>query len=345
MPGERNAAAKFHLSLNVTDLGRAVEFYQVLFGVPPAKRHEDYAKFEVEDPPLIFSLSPRKPGPGGSLSHLGLRVSTPEALLQTQERLAAAGICTQEQDGTVCGYARQDKLWTRDPDGNFWEVYLLEEDVDPASVRRALDGQAAVAEPVAPARTWEHYVTHPFDRIPHEDGSLDEVLLTGTLNGALDAECRAFAASEAFRVLKPGGRVVAHGLMSDAPLTGEQPVLPGMAAMVSRVPDRLEAEAWLRGAGFVGLQVQKLTPAPWFVHEGIGLREVKIAAFKPPAAEEGATRDLLYKGPFARVRVDGDREFSRGERVTVPESVWRQLRLGASAPQFLFFEPGEAACG
>jgi catechol 2,3-dioxygenase-like lactoylglutathione lyase family enzyme len=53
---------KFHLSLNVTDLDRAIDFYQVLFGAPPAKRHDDYAKFEVDDPPVVFSLVPRAAG-------------------------------------------------------------------------------------------------------------------------------------------------------------------------------------------------------------------------------------------------------------------------------------------
>lgn len=331
---------KFHLSLNVSDLGRAVEFYRVLFGAEPAKRYEDYAKFELEDPPVIFSLAPRAPGPGGSLSHLGFRVPTEDALRAVQERLAAAGTCTQDQNGTVCGYARQDKVWTRDPDGNFWEVYLLEEEIDPASLRRSLEGPAARLEPREGPVVWEHYITHPLSQpIPHEDGALDEVLLTGTLNEPFDVEARAFAVAEAYRVLKPGGRVVLHGLMSDRPLPGTHPELPGMAAMVSRVPARDEAEALLLDAGFVGVQVVKLTPEPWFVHEGIGLREVKVIAWKAPPEEAGATRQVLYKGPFISASIDGGWEFRRGERVAVPERVWQQLRLGVSAEQFLFFEP------
>src|ERR1700677_594744 len=93
---------KFHLSLNVGDLGRSVAFYYQLFGVQPAKCHPDYAKFELEDPPVIFSLVPHRPAPGGSLSHLGFRVENAEAVRQAQERLASVGICTQDQTGTVC---------------------------------------------------------------------------------------------------------------------------------------------------------------------------------------------------------------------------------------------------
>src|SRR5271156_3908714 len=98
---------KFHLSLNATDLARSVAFYRVLFGRDPAKRHDDYAKFELDDPPVVFSLAPRAPGPGGSLSHLGFRVASADAVQEAQERLTAAGLCCEDQKGTTCGYAKQ----------------------------------------------------------------------------------------------------------------------------------------------------------------------------------------------------------------------------------------------
>jgi catechol 2,3-dioxygenase-like lactoylglutathione lyase family enzyme len=330
----------FHLSLNVTDLGRSIDFYRILFGVEPAKRHDDYAKFELTDPPVVFSLVPRAAGPGGSLSHLGFRVASAEAVRRTQERLAAAGICTQDQNGTVCGYARQDKVWAKDPDGNFWEVYVLEEDVEPAVVRRSLEGRAARVEPAAGPIVWEHYVTSRLQGpIPHADASVDEVRLTGTFNAPLEESARRFIVCEAGRVLKPGGKVVTHGLMGDRALTGEQPKLPGLAAMVSRVPGRDEALALLATAGFVGVQVVKLTESPWFVHDGVGLREVKVVGWKPFPAADSETRVVLYKGPFAQATADGGWTFLRGRRVRVPAAMWDHLRLGSSAEQFLFFEP------
>jgi SAM-dependent methyltransferase len=340
---------KFHLSLNVTDLGRSIAFYRVLFDREPAKCHDDYAKFELDDPPVIFSLVAHAPGPGGSLSHLGFRVGGGDEVRQARERLTAAGLCCAEQTGTVCGYARQDKFWVKDPDGNFWEVYHIEEDVEPAIVRRSLEGPSARLEESGSSSgqvVWEHYVTHSATGpIPHASGSVDEVRLTGTFNAALDESARALLLAEAFRVLKPGGRVVTHGLMADRPLPGEQPKLPGLAAMVSRVPARAEVVAALRAAGFVQVQAVKLTEKPWFVHDGVGLREVKFVAHRPPS-DAAETRQLLYKGPFAEAAVDGGHTFRRGERVTVPAALWQQLRLGAGAEQFLFFEPGEArTCG
>src|SRR5579885_1947253 len=240
---------KFHLSLNVADLGRSIDFYRILFDVEPAKLHDDYAKFELEDPPVIFSLVPRAPGAGGSLSHLGFRVPSAEQLQRTKERLETAGICTQDQNGTVCGYARQDKVWTKDPDGNFWEVYVVEEDVEPAVVRRSLEEPAAQQSTPSGPVVWEHYVTQRSDEpAPHADDSVDEVRLTGTFNAPLDEMARLFIVREAFRLLKPGGKVVTHGLMGDRPLPGAQPKLPGLAAMVARVPVRDEAIAFLRAA-------------------------------------------------------------------------------------------------
>src|SRR5262245_62071810 len=333
---------KFHLSLNVTDLGRSIDFYRVLFGVEPAKSHDDYAKFEIEDPPVVFSLVPRAPGPGGSLSHLGFRASSAEQLRATQDRLAAAGICTQDQNGTVCGYARQDKFWVTDPDGNFWEVYLIEEDVDPISVRRSVEGPAARQEPAAVASAvWEHYVAEPFaGAIPHADESLDEARLTGTFNAALDEATLARVVGEAFRALKPGGKVVTHGLLGDRPLPGGQPKLPGLAWLAARVPALAEVIAHLRAVGFVGAQLVKLTEKPWFVHDGVGLREVKVVAWKPAGASTTEMRKVLYKGPFAEARADGGWVFPRGARVEVPAAVWHQLRLGPGAEQFLFLDAG-----
>jgi catechol 2,3-dioxygenase-like lactoylglutathione lyase family enzyme len=347
MPGVTvDAPITFHLSLNVAELGRSIEFYRVLFGIEPAKRHDDYAKFELHDPPLVFSLVPRAAGAGGSLSHLGFHVRSNDEICRIQARLTSAGICTQEQNGTVCGYARQDKIWVRDPDANFWEVYVVEEDVEPAVVRHHREEVGPGTGPALGLVVWEHYVTETADQpIPHADSSVDEVKLTGTFNAPLSDAARAFVVGEAYRVLKPGGKVVAHGLAADRPLTGNAPKLPGLAALVSRVPTRAEIITALRSVGFIGLQLVKLTETPWFVHDGVGLREVKWVAWKPTARAPGETRQVLYRGPFTHATIDGGRVFPRGQRITVPEEVWQNLHLGETAEQFLFIEPAAAgAC-
>src|SRR5262249_56131500 len=101
-------AVRFHLSLNVTDLKRSVAFYRVLFGTEASKCHDDYAKFDLADPPVVFSLTPHPAVPGGSLSHLGLRVPDADALCAVRRRLEDAGLATQCQEDTVCAYAPQN---------------------------------------------------------------------------------------------------------------------------------------------------------------------------------------------------------------------------------------------
>src|SRR5262249_40216046 len=100
---------KFHASLNVSDLGRSVAFYTALFGSGPAKHYADYAKFEIDTPPVVVSLKPKRACAGGPLNHLGLRLVTVEQLRAVQQRLKEVGARIGEQDDVKCCYARQTK--------------------------------------------------------------------------------------------------------------------------------------------------------------------------------------------------------------------------------------------
>ena len=52
-----------------------------------------------------------------------------EQVLAVKERLQAAGLATFDEMDTTCCYAKQDKIWVHDPDGNAWEVYALTDDL------------------------------------------------------------------------------------------------------------------------------------------------------------------------------------------------------------------------
>jgi catechol 2,3-dioxygenase-like lactoylglutathione lyase family enzyme len=45
-----------HLSINVSNVSESVEFYKKVFGVNPQKQTADYAKFDLKDPSLNFSM-------------------------------------------------------------------------------------------------------------------------------------------------------------------------------------------------------------------------------------------------------------------------------------------------
>ena len=116
-----------HLSLNVSDVSRSRDFYSAFFGIPPAKEKPGYVKFVTSYPTIHLALNEtgRRPDPKGSLSHLGLRVGTSGEVESWKERLTARGVSGFEEKDTTCCYARQDKFWVSDPDGNKWEVYTV----------------------------------------------------------------------------------------------------------------------------------------------------------------------------------------------------------------------------
>ena len=64
-------ANTFHVAVYVQSIPEAVEQYRKVLGIEPAKVRHDYAKFELQDPPVIFSLNIG--GEPGKLSHLGIR--------------------------------------------------------------------------------------------------------------------------------------------------------------------------------------------------------------------------------------------------------------------------------
>lgn len=50
-------ALKAHISLNVKDTTKSIEFYQKLFAVEPLKVRQGYVKFDVQNPPLNLALN------------------------------------------------------------------------------------------------------------------------------------------------------------------------------------------------------------------------------------------------------------------------------------------------
>lgn len=117
------------LSLNVGDFEAAVAFYSRLFG-SPAKLRPGYANFAVDDPPLKLVLNSPGNGPGGTINHLGVEVTSSGEVTRAEARLAAGGLAIEPERGAVCCYARQDKVWTHDPDGVAWEYYTVLEHVE-----------------------------------------------------------------------------------------------------------------------------------------------------------------------------------------------------------------------
>ncbi len=128
-PAHAIQVMKFHASLNVSNLEKSLVFYSALLGEGPVKVYDNYAKFEIDNPPLVLSLKPKRACAGGPLNHLGLRVTSLEELEAIHDRVKQAQARIGQQNDVQCCYARQSKLWITDPDETLWEVYLFHEDV------------------------------------------------------------------------------------------------------------------------------------------------------------------------------------------------------------------------
>ena len=128
---------KVHISLNVNDINSSVEFYKNMFDIEPMKHFKDYAKFDVENPALNLVLNKAEVSNGGSLSHLGVQVYSTDEVLATREKWVKNGLLTLDEMQVDCCYAKQDKTWIKDPDGNEWEVFVVLDNIPEEEAQKA----------------------------------------------------------------------------------------------------------------------------------------------------------------------------------------------------------------
>jgi catechol 2,3-dioxygenase-like lactoylglutathione lyase family enzyme len=128
-----------HVAVNCTDLEKSLNFYKSFFGQELVKVKENYAKFELEEPALHFSLNVRPFEKKGVLNHLGFQVNNTEDVLAMGERLRESGLLLIDEMKTTCCYAVQDKVWVYYPDGNAWEIFYTKEDSEFESAGESRD--------------------------------------------------------------------------------------------------------------------------------------------------------------------------------------------------------------
>jgi hypothetical protein len=338
---------RFHLSLNVSRLDQAVPFFEKLLRTPVTKRRSDYAKFELDSPPLVLSLEPRAAGGQESLNHLGFRFADSATLSDVERQLASLGISTQREEGVECCYARQTKFWVHDGDRRLWEFYVLEDDLEHRGAGQTLEQMigtdAAAAMPAARLpRVWEHRMGSPFTG---PETGCDEIALRGTFNVPMPAEEVASILDKAFAALVPGGKITLHHLTAEETLC-ESPVLPGPAAYVRHVPVRAELMTALEAAGFVDLALTTFRAGACFEFKGHPLRETRIEARRPASADADLCT-VLFKGPFREILDDEGGRWRRGEPMEIPRSRWRAIEQSAAADLFVELPaaPAVAACG
>jgi catechol 2,3-dioxygenase-like lactoylglutathione lyase family enzyme len=115
-----------HISLDVHNVPASVEFYRKVFGVAPQKQTTDYAKFDLTEPPLNLTLV-SSTSRVSVVNHLGIEVESVDDIARWKQQLLELGILEKVEEGIECCFARQDKLWFTDPDGNPWEIFMVHE--------------------------------------------------------------------------------------------------------------------------------------------------------------------------------------------------------------------------
>lgn len=127
---EFETASRVHVGLAVRDLKGSIAFYRLLLGQEPAKERPGYAKFEIAEPPVNLSLnqSAGATRPSNPVTHFGIQVKTTAAVREMADRLKAGAAAVRVEENVTCCYAVQNKVWTVDPDGNKWEVYVVLDD-------------------------------------------------------------------------------------------------------------------------------------------------------------------------------------------------------------------------
>ena len=154
MPEDTVVALKAHLAINVRSVAQSIEFYRKMFGIEPSKVRSGYAKFDVQNPPLNFTLNEVPFKEAGALSHMGIQVGSTADVLSIRRRWAGVGLVTRDEMQTDCCYATQDKTWVHDPDGNEWEVFVVLQDNLPE--RQTEQGNAACCAAGCCPPTTEH---------------------------------------------------------------------------------------------------------------------------------------------------------------------------------------------
>jgi catechol 2,3-dioxygenase-like lactoylglutathione lyase family enzyme len=142
---------RFHVHMHVEDLGKNIAFYSAMFGVQPARKEADYAKWILLDPPVNFAISTR--GTATGVDHLGIQVENAGELAGLRAQARDAELALQDDGETTCCYARSDKYWLTDPQGVAWEQFHTLDGIPVFSEKNPEANTATAPACCAPAAT------------------------------------------------------------------------------------------------------------------------------------------------------------------------------------------------
>lgn len=117
-----------HLRLAVPEIDQVLAFYEVLFNQPPSQQGAGYVRFELENPPLHFTLIENEDASTRD-GHLGIQLKYTAEVKKFQERFQNNGYKIDlEEAEAACCFSVANKVWVTDPIGTLWEIYVLIEE-------------------------------------------------------------------------------------------------------------------------------------------------------------------------------------------------------------------------
>jgi catechol 2,3-dioxygenase-like lactoylglutathione lyase family enzyme len=120
-----------HVALTVRDPGRALAFYQSVFGMKVVYRDANFIQAQTPGSRdvVVFERGRARSGGKGGVAHFGFRLTTPADISKALQSVKAAG-------GRILSHGEfcpgEPYLFCEDPDGNEVEIwYELPTPVDP----------------------------------------------------------------------------------------------------------------------------------------------------------------------------------------------------------------------
>lgn len=133
---------RIHISLPVSNLDASKAFYSRLFGTAPTKEKPDYANWRLDTPALHLALvcAPQASDGSHTTRHFGVELFEDADLHEWRVRVLQAGMEVRDEEEVVCCYAKADKFWAKDPDGNEWEFWVRSQEAE------SMKGEVVAAE-------------------------------------------------------------------------------------------------------------------------------------------------------------------------------------------------------
>lgn len=180
------------------------------------------------------------------------------------------------------------------------------------------------------------FVRGHIENIPLPDGSADVVISNCVLNLSPD-KARTFR--EIFRILAPGGRIVAADVVSDTEVP--EAFRRNLTQWSECYTGALSASQFMRAlhdAGFVGTTM--VSEKPWTDVDGVRYASITVQAYKfhKSATCHYEGKAAIYLGPYSMVMDEEGHQFSRFTPVEICADTVARLSSGPYAGSFVIID-------